>query len=64
MSTKPPMTYWIYKDKAGEWRWYLKHDNGNKLADSGEGYKSKSDCEAGINLVKGSKDAPVYNLSS
>lgn len=39
------MTYWIYKDHAGEWRWYLKAANGDKLADSGEGYRNKSDCE-------------------
>ena len=54
------MTYWIYKDDAGEWRWRLKHNsNGEIIADSGEGYVSRADCEHGIDLVKGSGDAPV-----
>ncbi|HLM67659.1 MAG TPA: DUF1508 domain-containing protein [Longimicrobium sp.] len=53
------MEYCTYKDAKGEWRWRLKAANGEIIADSGEGYKNKSDCEAGIQLVKGSKDAPV-----
>jgi uncharacterized protein YegP (UPF0339 family) len=48
-----------YKDKAGEWRWYLRAVNGKRLADSGEGYKNKKDCLDAIDLVKGSKDAKV-----
>ena len=32
---------------------------GNTVADSGEGYINKADCLAGIELVKGSKDAPI-----
>jgi uncharacterized protein YegP (UPF0339 family) len=55
------MKYCTYKDKNGEWRWRLKSPNGNTIADSGEGYKNKADCEAGIGLVKGSKDAPVQD---
>lgn len=52
------MKYCTYQDAKGEWRWRLKSANGNIIADSGEGYKNKADCEAGIKLVKGSKDAP------
>jgi uncharacterized protein len=57
------MNYWIYKDKAGEWRWYLKAANNRKLADSGEGYKNKQDCKDAIDLVKGSSGASVYELT-
>lgn len=32
-----------YKDRAGEWRWRVKHQNGNIVADSSEGYKNKQD---------------------
>jgi uncharacterized protein len=42
----------VYKDKKGEWRWRFKASNGDILADSGEGYKNKSDCEAGIESVR------------
>ena len=57
------MTYWIYKDAQKEWRWYLEAANSRNIADSGEGYKNESDCEAAIALVKSSKDAPVKKKS-
>jgi len=57
------MTFYIYKDRAGEWRWYLKASNGRKVADSGEGYNNKQDCLYGIDLVKSAFNAPVYELS-
>ncbi|QHS17621.1 DUF1508 domain-containing protein [haloarchaeon 3A1-DGR] len=46
----------VYEDNAGEWRWRLRHRNGNVLADSGEGYTSRS---AAVNAVESVKrDAP------
>lgn len=36
----------FYKDAVLEWRWRLVHANGNVVADSGEGYKNRGDCEA------------------
>ena len=43
----------VYKDEAGEWRWRLRASGNNEIiADSGEGYVAKSDCEHGIQLVK------------
>lgn len=41
----------FYKDKANEWRWRVKADNGRVVADSGEGYHNKADAEAGFKLV-------------
>jgi len=32
----------IYEDSVGEWRWNLVHRNGNIMADSSEGYKTKA----------------------
>lgn len=46
-----------------EWRWRLKHHNGNIIADSGEGYFNKNDCEHGIELVRGSESSPVRQQS-
>ena len=46
----------VYKDKGGEYRWKLVHQNGNIVADSGEGYSSKANAMKGIQTVK--KDAP------
>ncbi len=42
----------LYEDNAEEWRWRLRHRNGNILADSGEGYSSRSAAEDGIDSVK------------
>jgi uncharacterized protein YegP (UPF0339 family) len=42
----------IVKDRKGEYRWRLRADNNKIIADSAEGYKSKSSCEDGIGLVK------------
>jgi uncharacterized protein YegP (UPF0339 family) len=41
-----------YQDKAKEWRWTLFSSNGNKIADSGEGYKNETGCDHGISLVQ------------
>jgi uncharacterized protein len=53
------MVYVMYKDNAGYWRWRLFAANNKILADSGEGYYNKADCEHGINLVKASAGAPI-----
>ncbi len=55
-------TYFIiYKSTSNhQWYWTLYSANHKKVADSAEGYWNKADCEHGINLVKGSYNAPVY----
>jgi len=45
-------TFELYRDSAGEWRWRLRHQNGNIIADSGEGYTSKANAKNGIESVK------------
>lgn len=45
-------TFEVYEDREGKWRWRLVHDNGNIIADSGEGYASKQKAEQGIDSVK------------
>jgi uncharacterized protein YegP (UPF0339 family) len=42
----------VFKDKGGEFRWRLRADNNEVIADSAEGYKSKASCKGGIDLVK------------
>jgi uncharacterized protein YegP (UPF0339 family) len=54
------MVYWIYKDARDEWRWYLKSVDGEKIADSGKGYKHKYDCQHALDRVKDSANTPVY----
>jgi hypothetical protein len=45
-------TFELYEDRAGEFRWRLVHDNGNIIADSGEGYSTVSGARTGIESVK------------
>ena len=42
----------LYRDAKGEYRWRLQAQNNEIIADSSEGYKNKSDCTHGIQLVK------------
>lgn len=42
------LTFETYQDDAGEYRWRLRHSNGNVLADSGEGYKNPIDRDSAI----------------
>ncbi len=45
-------TFELYRDKADDWRWRLRHSNGNVIADGGEGYASKAKAKQGIESVK------------
>lgn len=53
-------TFELYEDRAGEWRWRLVHDNGNIIANGGQGYSSKRRAREGIRSVKrNASGAPV-----
>ncbi len=58
MSSKA--SFEVYRDNADEWRWRLVASNGNIIADSGEGYKSKQGVQRGIESVK--RTAPHANV--
>ena len=42
----------IFQDKSGEYRWRLKAGNGQIVATSGEGYKTKADAQKGVASVQ------------
>lgn len=56
------MQFEVYKDKKGEHRWRLRHDNGNILATSSEGYKAKASAMKCIENVQNSSSAAVKEL--
>lgn len=58
-SSPTQLTYSVYKDAKGEWRWRLVAANNRIIADSGEGYHNRQDCLAAIELIKNSKAATV-----
>ncbi|MDS0260401.1 DUF1508 domain-containing protein [Haloarcula sp. S1CR25-12] len=53
-------TFELFEDKAGEFRWRLRHDNGNVLADSGEGYASKSNVRRALESVRAHVPGAAY----
>ncbi len=50
----------LYEDNAGEYRWRLRHDNGNIIADSGEGYASKSNAKRAMAGVRNHAESADY----
>lgn len=53
-------TFELYADSAGDWRWRLRHRNGEIIADGGQGYASKQGCTKGIRSVRqNARGAPV-----
>lgn len=56
------MKFEVYADRRGEFRWRLKHANGNILATSSEGYKAKSSALRCIENVKNSSDASLNHV--
>jgi uncharacterized protein YegP (UPF0339 family) len=55
----------LYTDAEGHFRWRLRATNGKIIADCGEGYVAKRDCEHGIELVKSlAAEAPVVEAEA
>jgi len=52
----------LYRDRAGDWRWRLRHDNGNVIADGGQGYSSKRNAERGVRSVKANAPGGAVEL--
>ncbi len=46
------MKFKVYKDRRGEFRWRLVASNGRTVADSGEGYDSRSNARRAAENVK------------
>lgn len=55
-------TFELYEDRGGEWRWRLRHRNGNIIADSGEGYSSRSTARNAVDGVK--RNAATADVST
>lgn len=55
------MHFKLYKDASMQWRWRLVAANGRIIADSGEGYRNRSDAVAAIDLVKSTSAATPVN---
>jgi uncharacterized protein YegP (UPF0339 family) len=45
-------TFEIYVDKAGKYRWRLRRPDGQIVADSGQGYARRVDCEGDLRWIR------------
>lgn len=55
----------VFQDTRQEYRWRFVAPNGRTMGDSGEGYRSKSDCLAAIATIKReAPTAPVKGLTT
>jgi amphi-Trp domain-containing protein len=58
-------TFEVFADSADEWRWRLHHDNGNIIADGGQGYASKQKAKQGLGSVRQNcPGAPVEDVEA
>jgi len=48
----PALTFTLYCDTSGEWRWKLQAGNNRTIAGSGESYRNKGDCLDAIGLIQ------------
>ena len=56
-------TFEVYQDKAGEYRWRLRAQNGQIIASCGQGYTEKRSCLAGVESVKrDAAEAPIEEV--
>jgi len=64
LPAKSGLTFELYKDKGGEFRFRLTDADGNNLAMASKGYKDKADCQKVIDAIKaGAAKAPVSEKS-
>ena len=58
-----PGRFEIYLDRAGEYRWRLRRPDGEIVADSGQGYRTRRQCETDLTWVRThAAGAPVTSL--
>ncbi|MFC4406069.1 HVO_2922 family protein [Haloarchaeobius iranensis] len=58
--TESQATFELFEDRGGDWRWRLRHDNGNVIADSGEGYSNRSGVTRALKSVRGNVGPADY----
>ncbi|MFO8116257.1 MAG: YegP family protein [Halorubrum sp.] len=56
-----PTAFEVFRDAGGQWRWRLIHENGNVLADSGEGYSSRSKARQGLDSVRSNAAGAAFD---
>ena len=63
------LSFRVFEDGAGEWRWHLRSANGRVVADSGEGYATKRGVRRAIDrltqaMIRTQHRLPVREVES
>lgn len=56
---QPALIFAVFKDACGEWRWTLRSESGEILAQAAHGYRLKRKCLEAIALVRGASHAAI-----
>jgi uncharacterized protein YegP (UPF0339 family) len=56
------MRYVVFRNLVGQWQWKLISSTRRIIAESAQRYWKRADCEAEIQLVKTSVQAPVEEV--
>ena len=56
------MTFYIYTDNDGLWRWYFEIEEGRKIAESSRSYETEEACRDAIAALQSSIVADVVSL--
>jgi uncharacterized protein YegP (UPF0339 family) len=63
-STAAGLTFELYKDAGGKYRWRLKDGEGTNIGIAPHGYDTKAECQKGIDAIKnGAARAKVEDKS-
>jgi uncharacterized protein len=57
-------TFHVFKDASGQWRWQLIAANGDVLASSEDGFKTKKACLTGIERVRSAAGAETVVVAA
>jgi uncharacterized protein YegP (UPF0339 family) len=60
MAKRPFPSYWMFRDKDGNWRWNFAAGNGKVVAASSVAYLRREGCIRSIQIMKGSAQIPVW----
>ncbi len=60
MAYRPFPSYWMFRDRNGNWRWNYAAPNGRVIAASKVAYFHKEGCIRAIRTMKGTEDVPVW----
>lgn len=60
MATVTYPCYWQKKDSRGEWYWIYYSSNAKAIARSSESYVRRDDCTRSVEIMKNSKDSPLF----